>query len=252
LISNGFNLLGKLVLCKYGEIFRGNKVKFAEKYGLSGVILFDDPIRAAPSFASNYVYPNGEFLPDTGVQRGSIIMVDGDPETPNYPSNEYAYRSIDENRLPKIPAQVVGYKIAAEIFNLLDIDKSKPVPADWKGELNATYVFGGVLKNGKFLTLNVLNQRKKRKIYNVMSMIRGSIEPDRYVMIGNHRDAWTLGSIDPNSGTTCMLELSRILNELKNRNEWTPKRSIIFFSWDAEEYSLTGSIEFVEVYLLTF
>ena len=40
--------------------------------------------------------------------------------------------------------------------------------------------------------------------------------------------------------------------ELKNRNEWTPKRSIIFFSWDAEEYSLTGSIEFVEVYLLTF
>jgi hypothetical protein len=28
-------------------------------------------------------------------------------------------------------------------------------------------------------------------------------------MIGNHRDAWTLGALDPNSGTTCMLELSR-------------------------------------------
>ena len=68
-----------------------------------------------------------------------------------------------------------------------------------------------------------------------MSMIRGSTEPDRYVMIGNHRDAWTLGALDPNSGT---------------RNEWMPKRSIIFFRWDAEEYSLTGSIEFVEVRIL--
>jgi hypothetical protein len=32
---------------------------------------------------------------------------------------------------------------------LFDIDKSKPVPVDWKGEMNTTYVFGGVLKNGK-------------------------------------------------------------------------------------------------------
>jgi hypothetical protein len=33
------------------------------------------------------VYPNGEFMPNTGVQRGSVALIDGDPLTPNYPSN---------------------------------------------------------------------------------------------------------------------------------------------------------------------
>jgi N-acetylated-alpha-linked acidic dipeptidase len=27
------------------------------------------------------------------------------------------------------------------------------------------------------------------------------------VIIGNHRDAWTFGAIDPNSGTAAMLEV---------------------------------------------
>ena len=32
---------------------------------------------------------------------------------------------------------------------------------------------------------------------------------DRYVMLGNHRDAWVFGSLDPSSGTAAMMELSR-------------------------------------------
>ena len=66
-------------------------------------------------------------------------------------------------------------------------------------------------------------------------------------MIGNHRDAWTYGAVDPNSGTTILLELSRVLNELKQKKIWNPKRSVLFLNWDAEEYGLTGSIEWVEV-----
>jgi hypothetical protein len=30
----------------------------------------------------------------------------------------------------------------------------------------------------------------------------------RYVIIGNHRDAWTFGAVDPNSGTAAMLEVN--------------------------------------------
>jgi hypothetical protein len=32
------------------------------------------------------VYPNGQFLPKDGVQRGSIYLKEGDPLTPIYPS----------------------------------------------------------------------------------------------------------------------------------------------------------------------
>jgi hypothetical protein len=48
-------------------------------------LLFDD--RSASPILANYIYPNGEFLPRDGVQRGSLMVTDGDPYTVNYPSN---------------------------------------------------------------------------------------------------------------------------------------------------------------------
>lgn len=31
----------------------------------------------------------------------------------------------------------------------------------------------------------------------------------RYLILGNHRDAWTFGAVDPNSGTAVLLEASK-------------------------------------------
>ena len=70
---------------------------------------------------------------------------------------------------------------------------------------------------------------------------------DRYVILGNHRDAWSFGALDPTSGTAVMLEISRVLMHLKMSKGWKPKRSILFCSWGAEEYGLIGSVEWVEV-----
>ena len=39
---------------------------------------------------------------------------------------------------------------------------------------------------------------------------------DRYVLLGNHRDAWVFGAVDPTSGTAVMLEISRVLAKLVN------------------------------------
>ena len=78
-----------------------------------------------------------------------------------------------------------------------------------------------------------------------MGYIKGAVEPDRYVMLGNHRDAWGYGAVDPSSGTTMLLEVARVLGEKKNAG-WRPRRTILFLSWGAEEYGLMGSREFVE------
>ncbi|RNA10101.1 N-acetylated-alpha-linked acidic dipeptidase 2 isoform X2, partial [Brachionus plicatilis] len=94
--------------------------------------------------------------------------------------------------------------------------------------------------------MSVFSEKKIKKIHNVISVIRGEIEPDRYVMVGNHRDSWTFGSIDPSSATSVLLEVSRSLSELRKNSNWLPKRSILFLSWDAEEYGLIGSTEWVE------
>ena len=63
------------------------KVIIAERYGASAVILYDDPKRSAPEIAKDEIYPKGEFLPETGTQRGTLYTGSGDPETPLYPSS---------------------------------------------------------------------------------------------------------------------------------------------------------------------
>lgn len=37
---------------------------------------------------------------------------------------------------------------------------------------------------------------------------------DRYVLVGNHRDAWVFGAMDPSSGTAVMKEISRAMGQL--------------------------------------
>lgn len=75
---------------------------------------------------------------------------------------DYAYRInvTDQNGLPKIVAQVIGYGLAAELFNLMDLSgndtngTSEKIPDEWKGELiNVTYAFGGKLKENRLFQL---------------------------------------------------------------------------------------------------
>jgi N-acetylated-alpha-linked acidic dipeptidase len=75
-----------MVMCRYGYSFRGNKIKNAQNYGVKGVLLFDDPFRNAPNGTIHMLYPNGQFLPSDGTQRGTIYTKEGDPLTPIYPS----------------------------------------------------------------------------------------------------------------------------------------------------------------------
>src|SRR2546430_11653516 len=76
----------------------------------------------------------------------------------------------------------------------------------------------------------------------VEARIRGSQLPDEWVLLGNHRDAWVFGGVDPSSGTASMMELTRALGELKQRGI-RPRRTIVVCSWAVEEYALTGSTE---------
>ena len=39
------------------------------------------------------------------------------------------------------------------------------------------------------------------------------------MIIGNHRDAWGLGAVDPTSGTASMLEISRAFGKLRKEGK---------------------------------
>ncbi|KAK7069649.1 hypothetical protein SK128_003416 [Halocaridina rubra] len=122
-------------------------------------------------------------------------------------------------------------------------------PPEWVGGLeNIPYNLGpAMLAEYKEFTINLKtnNTRMILRSYNVIGTIKGDIEPDRYVLIGNHRDAWGYGASDPSSGTAQMLETARVFGELMKEG-WRPRRTLVFCSWGAEEYGLIGSTEWVE------
>jgi N-acetylated-alpha-linked acidic dipeptidase len=115
-------------------------------------------------------------------------------------------------------------------------------PKEWRGALPVTYRLGG---ESPRVHIDVQMDNSVRKIVNVIGCIRGSEEPKELVLVGNHRDAWVFGGLDPSSGTACLMELARAFGEAKKAG-FRPRRSIYFANWDAEEFTLTGSTEWGE------
>lgn len=241
----GVSVKNKIVIIRIGKIFRGNKVFNAASHGASGAIIYTDPGQFAPDGPLN-TFPNSWWLPDTGVQRGTSLgkQGPGDPLTPGFPSVDGIYRKpLNQSGLPTIPAMALSYGDAKEILRRM---KGPKAPKEWQGGLDLTYHVGpGFTDKSLSLHMEVNSKSEIRTIYNVIGKIRGKEEPDRYVLMGNHRDAWVFGAADAVSGTSVLMEVSRGLGELL-KSGWRPRRTIMLCSWDAEELFIVGSAEYVE------
>uniref|UniRef100_A0A4W6F8W1 Aminopeptidase NAALADL1 n=1 Tax=Lates calcarifer TaxID=8187 RepID=A0A4W6F8W1_LATCA len=203
----GINVTGKIVIVRYGRIFRGNKVKNAILAGAKGIIMFSDP--ADYWAAGVQPYPDGWNLPGGGAQRGNVLNLNGagDPLTPGYPAKEYSYRfSLEDGvGLPKIPVHPIGFHDAVHLLKNMG---GQIPPNNWKGGLNISYRIGpGFTDDFKSqkVRMNIHTNNQVTRIYNVIGRIRGALEPG-----------------------------------------WRPRRTIIFASWDAEEFGLLGSTEWAE------
>ncbi|XP_070577787.1 N-acetylated-alpha-linked acidic dipeptidase 2-like [Ptychodera flava] len=240
------NLTGKIMIARYGKIFRGNKALHAEQHGAIGLIIYSDPADYAIQDATD-VYPDSWWLPDTGAQRGNLHVSDhkGDPLTPGYPAKDYAYRtSVEDSPLPSIPVHPIGYG-DAKMF-LRELTSTYAIPEDWKGGLDIEYSIGpGFSDPDRKVRMEIHTTNQQRNTHNTIGLIKGAVEPDRYIILGNHRDAWIFGAVDPSSGTAVQLELTSAFGKLVKEG-WRPRRSLLFCSWGAEEYGLVGSSEWVE------
>lgn len=241
----GINVTGSIVIARHSKIFRGDIVKNSAKAGASGVVLYSDPFDFDGA-SSEGNYPNSKWLPRSGVQRGTVIDNSGDPLSPGWPSGS---GSRDSERLPandlksllpSIPSLPISAEDALVILNSLG---GPLAPPHWHGRLDlAAYRVG---RGPGILNLTYVANQTIVPIRNVFAVIKGLEEPDRYVLLGNHRDAWTFGAVDPNSGTATLLDIARRFGTLSKQG-WQPRRTIVLCSWDAEEYGSVGSTEWVE------
>lgn len=236
---------GKIVVVRYGANYRGVKSYVAQEHGAAGVIIYSDPMD--DGYYRGDKYPRGPFRPDTGVQRGSVsytFKYPGDPSTPGIASTlelpENKRTSAEKaDALPKIPTTPISY---ADVRPLLENLAGPESPRDWQGALPFTYHLGpGPVRVKMHLKMDLAY----RSIWDVIGIARGSQLPEEWVIAGNHRDAWVYGAVDPNSGTTAMLETVHGIGDLL-KTGWKPKRTIIFGSWDGEEQGMLGSTEWGE------
>jgi len=244
LLSQGIDPEGKIAIVRYSMpySYRGFKAWEAQRRGVKALLIYSDP--AEDGYRKGEVFPNGPWGPESHIQRGAItydFIVPGDPLTPGRPSieGETRIKADEATSIPNIIAVPMSWRDAKPILENL----GGPVaPHSWQGGLPFTYHTGaGPAK----VRVKVDMDDGRRSIQVVTGTIRGSEEPEKLVILGNHRDAWVYGAVDPSSGSATLLETARVLGELA-RSGHRPRRTLVLASWDAEEWHLTGSTEWGE------
>ncbi|XP_048426425.1 probable glutamate carboxypeptidase AMP1 [Pyrus x bretschneideri] len=231
----GVSVSGCVVIVRRGDdVSRGEVVRKAEQNGALAVLLYTERGDGDASGGFN-----------KGFERGFVMNGVGDPLSPGWAGVDGAERlDLDDpevlKKFPKIPSMPLSAEAAETLLGWLG---GAPVPPAWRESLPA--LVGGVGPGPTVVNFTYQGEKRVVKIHNVFAVIRGSEEPDRYVLLGNHRDAWTFGAVDPNSGTAALLDIARRYSLLL-RSGWNPRRTIILCSWDAEEFGMVGSTEWVE------
>lgn len=271
----GVELKGKIALIKYGGVFRGLKVKRAQEMGMIGAVLYSDPGDDGEMTEENghKAYPDGPARNPSSVQRGSVEYLGkiqryhtslfaakdrtgiavGDPTTVGYPSKPGVPRQSLDGKIPDIPSLPMSYAEALPLLKALNGHgpKASSFSSYWHGGglgyKGVEYNIGPTPDN---LQLTLINEQNYMitPAWNVIGIINGSI-PDEVIVLGNHRDAWIAGGAgDPNSGSAALNEVVRAFGAAVKKG-WKPLRTIVFASWDGEEYGLLGSTEWVEEYI---
>ncbi|HSG50004.1 MAG TPA: M28 family peptidase, partial [Longimicrobiales bacterium] len=245
--SLGIDLRGKVVIARYGGNFRGYKVLFAQERGAAGVIMFND----APAEEVD-PYPEGPMLNGDIIQRGSVLTLPwtGDPLTPFEPAlpldgSRGDVERLDPSAVPlhEIPVLPIGYNAAAQILSRMTGEEA---PAEWQGGLDMPYRLTG----GPELTVRVRVDQPLdfTRAINVVGTLEGWEFPDEWIVLGAHYDPWGFGAVDPNGGTAMLLAMAEALGDAAEMG-CRPRRSILVAHWDAEEYGIIGSTEWVEEFL---
>ncbi|XP_059380819.1 transferrin receptor protein 1-like [Carassius carassius] len=222
------NINGSVVLMRAGKISMAQKVMNAAKMGAVAALIYPDPADYKTMSLDADLY-------------GHVHLGSGDPYTPGFPSFIHTqFPPAKSSGLPGILAQTITANMAQSIFEKM---KGEEAPARFKGALSS-YKLGS---ESDKVAVAVYNNLADTKIHNVFGVIKGYVDPDRYVVIGAQRDSMTLGYAKSAVGTSLLLELAKVFTELKKEG-YRPKRSIVFASWTAGDFGNVGVTEWLEGY----
>ncbi|QLQ79960.1 hypothetical protein HG537_0C06090 [Torulaspora globosa] len=248
LLQNGIDIEGKIHIIRYGKILPGLKIKNAELYGSSGVLLYTDPYDDGVITEKNGYkpYPDGPARRESSIERAAVNFVSdfpGDPTTPGYPSRfPSTERLSPAGKIPTIPSVPIS---AQEVYPILRKLNGKGTKMNCTGNIEGFEYFSGPSSDN--VQLQIFNKQNYStiEITDVIVEIPG-IFSEYDIIVGNHRDSWTVGGAgSPNSGSAILLEIARGMSALL-KHGWKPLRPIKLISWDGGELGMLGSSEYAE------
>ena len=186
----------------------------------------------------------GRCGPPAGVQRGSVLNVDGDPSTPGYPSTAGAKRlTLGPDGHPAHSGD--SHRLRQRGANCCAIFAARRSRKRGRAGSHSGIMSARARCERASQCATTARRTAYKKIYDTFGVVRGSEFPDEVVIVGGHRDGWGPGTADNVSGTVSVLEAARAVAEQVKAGH-RPKRTIVFATWDAEEWGLIGSTEYVE------
>ncbi|CCD27176.1 putative zinc metalloprotease NDAI_0J02840 [Naumovozyma dairenensis CBS 421] len=251
LLENNIDIEGKIHIIRQGQLLNGLKVKNAQLYGASGVILYRDPhddgnITRGHGFEE---YPDGPARNPSSIERDTVqyfFNSPGDPTTPGYPSKFPNMEHLSPTgKIPSIPSVPMS---AREIQPILETLTNRGYRFLNDSNIQGFQGFSG--PSPPNLQVRLYNEQTHtiKEISNVVITIPGILTGGD-VIIGAHRDTWGVGGVSRSfSGTAILLEIARGMKELRKKG-WIPLRTIKLISWDGKQPSMIGSTEFIEEHM---
>ncbi|KAG8136350.1 putative Transferrin receptor protein [Naja naja] len=200
ILDKGILLNGTVVVVRAGSITFAEKVANAKAQGAVGVLIYPDPAD----------YSN---IGQTVALFGHAHLGAGDPYTPGFPSfNHTQFPPVKSSALPGIPVASISSSAARNLASIMD---GPDCPTTWQ---YTVFHKCGSSPTGTNVRVNVNSPLVEKKILNIFGVIKGFVEPDRYVVIGAQRDAWEEGTVKSAVGTALLLELAHTLSGMMATN----------------------------------
>ncbi|XP_057267582.1 inactive N-acetylated-alpha-linked acidic dipeptidase-like protein 2 isoform X6 [Pezoporus wallicus] len=217
------NVTKKIALLKLGQSPLLYKLSLLEDAGFGGVLLYVDPCD----------------LPKTTDLTDKAFMVSlnggGDPSTPGYASIDGSYRQNRLN-LTTLLVQPISAVLAKKLISLPEdtVQKDRCIPLQWPAA------------GKKIISLNIQSVTTYKTISNVIGYLKGTVFPDRYVIIGSHHNSLNIYSGQEWASSTAIITAFIQALTLKVKKGWRPDRTIVFCSWGGTLFGNIGSYEWAE------
>ncbi|XP_062459408.1 inactive N-acetylated-alpha-linked acidic dipeptidase-like protein 2 isoform X6 [Pezoporus occidentalis] len=217
------NVTKKIALLKLGQSPLLYKLSLLEDAGFGGVLLYVDPCD----------------LPKTTDLTDKAFMVSlnggGDPSTPGYASIDGSYRQNRLN-LTTLLVQPISAVLAKKLISLPEdtVQKDRCIPLQWPAA------------GKKIISLNIQSVTTYKTISNVIGYLKGTVFPDRYIIIGSHHNSLNIYSGQEWASSTAIITAFIQALTLKVKKGWRPDRTIVFCSWGGTLFGNIGSYEWAE------